>query len=232
MQTWIKMQNGSPLPVNDLRIEIRPGLWLDQERALYIEAKKMLVIADIHWGYADSHRRQGNLLPMWGNEETSQRLRALLVRYAPQRMVWLGDSLHTPKAAASAEEFLDELPDSLEVIIIRGNHDRTWPRAHADEFRMAGYTLHHGDRDLPVEEGITEIIGHIHPAFSWHDGAGTRLKVPVLVEEANRLILPAFSDWSAGATWNDKVRPGEKLWLISSRRIFSLPPNKSTDPTS
>jgi putative SbcD/Mre11-related phosphoesterase len=212
----------TPAPTG-VRAEIRPGVWLDEGRALYIAQRRTLVIADIHWGYADSHRQQGNLLPLWGNEETALRLRTLLDKYAPKRMVWLGDSLHTSKASEAAEAFLSELPAGLEVIVIRGNHDRSWSRADTDEFRMGDYSMHHGDRTRPARNGVTEIIGHIHPAFSWSDGAGMRLKVPVLVEEENRLILPAFSDWSSGAAWNNKVQPGEKLWLISSRRIFSLP---------
>jgi DNA ligase-associated metallophosphoesterase len=203
---------------------VRPGVWLDRERALYLKAERTLVIADIHWGYAHSHRQCGNLLPLWGNEETARRLHALLKRYKPRRMIWLGDSLHAPGASSFAEAFLDELPARLEVVIIRGNHDRKWRRADTAEFRLGGYVLHHGDQRREPEAGMTEIIGHIHPAFSWSDGAGMSLKVPVLVEEAHRLILPAFSDWSAGATWNNQIKPGESLWLISSRRIFSLPP--------
>ena len=85
--------------------EIRPGWWLSAERALYLEEQRTLVVADIHWGYAFSHRRVGNLLPMWGNEEITRRLRRLLAYYVPARMIWLGDSLHTPQAAEFAEDF-------------------------------------------------------------------------------------------------------------------------------
>lgn len=205
-------------------VEVRPGLWLARERAIYLDQERTLVIADIHWGYAHAHRIRGNLLPLRGNEAIAQRLHLLLERYKPKQMIWLGDSLHTAEAAASAEQFLGELPTELEVVIIRGNHDRKWPRADIDEFRMGNYVFHHGDQSPATKAGTTEIIGHIHPAFLWSDDAGMRLRIPMLVEEAHRLILPAFSDWSAGATWNDKIKPGEKLWLISSHRIFSLPP--------
>jgi uncharacterized protein len=205
-------------------VEIRSGVWLDRERALYLERERTLVIADIHWGYAHCHRRQGNLLPLWGNEACAHRLGLLMERYNPLRIIWLGDSLHTPDAAAFAEEFLDRLSPMLEVIIIRGNHDRRWRRADVDEYRMGDYVFHHGDQEVIRRPSSIEVIGHIHPAFTWSDGAGMRLKVPVLVESAHRLILPAFSDWSQGTTWNDKLQLGENLWLISSNRIFCLPP--------
>ena len=207
---------------NDLLdVEVRPGWRLSSERSLYFDRERTLVVADIHWGYADSHRRIGNLLPLWGNEELDRRLCRLVAHYQPARMIWLGDSLHTREAAPIAEEFLAGLDASLEVIILAGNHDRTWPRADAEEFQMGECHFHHGHHVVKIAPGMTEVIGHLHPAVSWSDGAGLRLKLPALVEGRSRLILPSFSDWSAGAAWNGRLEEGEKLWLISSRKIWA-----------
>jgi putative SbcD/Mre11-related phosphoesterase len=202
--------------------EIRPGWWLSAERALFLEAERTLVVADIHWGYAHSHRRAGNLLPLWGNEEIARRLGALLRRYDPTRMIWLGDSLHTSAAAVFAERFLAEWPDR-EIIVVQGNHDRAWPRADRAEFRLGPCVFHHGDRARAIAPEEIEIIGHIHPALSWHDGAGLRLKVPALVQGPRRIILPSFSDWSSGAAWNDQLADDETLWLVSPKKVWALP---------
>jgi metallophosphoesterase superfamily enzyme len=204
-----------------LEVEIRPGWNLSSERSLYFAAERTLVVADIHWGYADSHRRIGNLLPMWGNEELARRLNRLIEHYRPARMIWLGDSLHTRAAAPLAEQFLATLPPALETIVLEGNHDRGWPRANGYEYRLGEYRLHHGDRALASEPGTIEVIGHLHPAMSWSDGAGLRLKVPALVEGPGRVILPSFSDWAAGVSWNGRLEEGEQLWLISSRKIWA-----------
>ena len=208
-------------PTELAQIEIEPGTWLSAARSLYLATEKTLVVADIHWGYAQSHRRVGNLLPIWGNREIAQRLHRLIEHYEPRRLIWLGDSLHAPAAASIAEDFLREIA-FLEVIIIRGNHDRAWPRADHVEYRLGPWLFHHGDRVREVEEGVIEVIGHIHPAISWSDGAGLRLKVPVLVQGRRRLILPSFSDWSSGAVWNDRLEADEKMWLISSRKIWPV----------
>ncbi len=205
------------------RVEVRPGVWLDRERALYLDAERTLIIADIHWGYADSHRYCGNLLPLWGNEQTARRLRDLLKRYSPRRMVWLGHWVHTLAGAAAADGFLDSLGAETEIVVVQGNHDYDWPRVTTAELRLGNFILHHGDRDRAQEKGMTEIVGHFHPAFSWNDGAGLRLKVPALVATAERLILPAFSEWAAGSPWNNQLKPGEEVWLISPNRIFPLP---------
>jgi metallophosphoesterase superfamily enzyme len=204
-----------------LDVEIRPGWRLSAERSLYFAEERTLAIADIHWGYADSHRRVGNLLPLWGDEQLARRLQRLLSHYRPVRMIWLGDSLHTPPAARIAEAFLGTLPRDIEVIVLAGNHDRAWPRVDAHDYRHADCYFHHGDRPREIEPGLIEIVGHIHPAISWSDGAGLRLKVPALVEGRRRVILPSFSDWSGGATWNGRLEEGERLWLISQRKIWA-----------
>lgn len=208
-------------PPDLVHLEIGPGQWLSAERSLYLAAERTLVVADIHWGYAQSHRQAGNLLPMWGNEEIARRLRRLLGHYHPRRMIWLGDSLHTSAASDDAEKFLHEI-EPLEVVIVAGNHDRAWPRADRHEYRLGPWLFHHGDRAREKEGELIEVIGHIHPAISWSDGAGLRLKMPVVVQGPHRLILPSFSDWSAGAAWNDHLAEDEKAWLISRQKIWPV----------
>src|SRR5258707_2257522 len=110
-----------------VRAEIQPGLWLDSRLALWLAAEQMLVIADLHWGYAASHRAQGHLLPAWGDDEIEQRLRSLMVDYQPLEMLWLGDTVHALEGAARADDFLRASP--IPVTLIAGNHDRQWPRA-------------------------------------------------------------------------------------------------------
>ena len=136
--------------------------------------------------------------------------------------IWLGDSLHTPAAAEFAESFLDQL-GPLEVIVIKGNHDRAWPRANHREYRLGKLVFHHGDAACELAPGEIELIGHIHPAMSWSDGAGLRVKVPALIHGPRRIVLPSFSDWSAGAPWNNRLEQNETLWLVAPRRVWPLP---------
>src|SRR3954454_21617636 len=93
-------------PSKMLRTEVSPGIWIDGRRALYLEKFGALVLADLHWGYAVSHRAVGNLLPVWGDEEIARQLSGLLADYAPREMIWLGDSLHTLEGRGAAETFL------------------------------------------------------------------------------------------------------------------------------
>ena len=176
-------------------------------------------MADLHWGFAVSHRIQGNLVPLWGDEEIAARLRSLISDYRPLEILWLGDSLHTLAGKVPAERFLAE-PETPPTTILSGNHDRRWAGATHPSVVRGGYFFHHGDRTMEVAAGLTEVIGHFHPAVAWWDGAGGNIKIPALIEGPARLILPAFSPWAAGTPWNGVLGPDESIWAVSARRVF------------
>ncbi|PAW67423.1 MAG: hypothetical protein B9S34_05375 [Opitutia bacterium Tous-C1TDCM] len=204
-----------------VRQEIRPGAWLDARRALWLAEFRWLVVADLHWGYAQSHRARGNLMPLWGDAELADRLDALAADYAPAAMVWLGDSVHAAEGAAAAEAYLAR--SAVPVTVLAGNHDRRWAGAVQRTLRAGPWFFHHGDRDEPVPTGCTEVVGHHHPAAHLEAGPGSRLKFPALADSGSRLILPAFSPWAAGTAWNERRAPGDALWVIAPHRIFPLP---------
>ena len=208
----------SPPPI---RTEIQPGVWLDSRLALWFANERLLVVADLHWGYAASHRARGNLLPWWGDEEIEERLRALLYDYHPTEMIWLGDVVHAAEGGARAEAFLRRSP--VPVVAIAGNHDRRWSSAGEPSALRGNYFFHHGNTTPCVPPHCIEVIGHHHPAISWGDGAGSRLKFPALVVSAQRLILPAFSPWAAGTPWRTNADHEETVWAIAPTRIFALP---------
>lgn len=206
--------------------EIRPGLWLDSRLAVWLAAERLLLVADLHWGYAESHRARGHLLPRWGDDELATRLDSLVSDYKPAAMIWLGDIVHAAEGAASAESYLRRT--NVAVTLVAGNHDRRWKFAVEPSVSRGAYFFHHGDRTLPRPPGLVEIIGHHHPAAAWGDGAGSRVKCPALVSGPNRLILPAFSPWAAGTAWNDQLAEEETLWVVAPTRVFALPRAAST----
>ena len=205
-----------------IRAELQPGVWLDARRAVFFEASRLLVVSDLHWGYAESHRVRGNLLPDWGDAEIARNLRTLIADYRPAEMLWLGDSLHTLAGRTEAERFLTAAP--VPVTVLAGNHDARWAAAAGGRLALrGGFAFHHGDLAAELPSGTVEVIGHHHPAFHWWDGAGARLKVPALIWSERRLILPAFSPWAAGVPWNGRLEAGERLWVVAPRRVFAVP---------
>ncbi len=208
-------------PPPPIQAEIRPGVWLDSRLALWLADLRVLVVSDLHWGYAASHRARGNLLPAWGDDEIESRLRHLIAELRPREMIWLGDVVHAAEGAARAESFLRTSP--VPIALIAGNHDRRWRERGAACCTRGDYFFHHGDQPADVPPGHIEVIGHHHPAAAWSDGAGSRLKLPALIVGARRWVLPAFSPWAGGAPWTTPPGAAETIWAISSRRIFALP---------
>src|SRR5438045_3980220 len=101
------MRTFAPDPLSTaVRKQVRPGVWLDTRLALWLERERLLVVADLHWGYSASHRARGNLLPYWGDDELEQRLLGLIADYSPAEMIWLGDVVHAAEGSARAEAFL------------------------------------------------------------------------------------------------------------------------------
>jgi uncharacterized protein len=141
-----------------VREQILPGVWLDSRRAVFFEELSLLAIADLHWGYAQSHRASGNLLPLWGDDRIARELNELIESYQPREMLWLGDSLHDLNGRASAERFLAEA--RCEVTLVLGNHDARWKVGRDREVRRANFFFHHGNNAAVVEPGVVEVIGH------------------------------------------------------------------------
>ena len=216
----MRAQSSKPSPP-PVRVEIRPGVWLDSRRALWLAEERLLVVGDLHWGYADVHRARGNLLPAWGDDELEARLLALVDDYRPGEMIWLGDVVHATEGAGRAERFLRHA--QIPVTVIAGNHDRRWSGASIQAVVRGGYFLHHGDGTPAIPPGTLEIIGHLHPAVVLDAGAGARVKVPALVAWPQRLVLPAFSPWAGGSAWSHSGDADEIVWAIAAQRIFALP---------
>ena len=73
-------------------------LWLLASKAVYWPARKMLVIADIHFGKAAAFRALGVPVPRGTTTQNLLALDALLATYVCEEIVFLGDFLHAHAA--------------------------------------------------------------------------------------------------------------------------------------
>ena len=195
---------------------------LDGRLALFHRKQRWLAVADLHFGYELSQRAAGRLLPMWGMTSIEERLQQLLADYRPRHLVIVGDVVHDRAAATEVRGLIERLALRCEVIVLAGNHDRQLADALVlqDSWRSKGFYFHHGHCVAEVTDAI-QVIGHHHPAGSITDGAGLRLKLPAFVQQANCWILPAFSPWAAGTSWEADAH--SHMWLCTPQRILRLP---------
>ena len=181
-------------------------VWLLPEKALYWPERKMLVIADIHFGKAAAFRAQGVPVPRGTTTENLAALDALMAHYDTAEIVFLGDFLHARAAHAAATlaamlAWRARHPQLL-LTLVRGNHDR-----HAgDPARALAITMvdephsvdpfafcHHPD---VAADGYV-LAGHVHPVFTLASRRDA-LRLPCFLQGQSRMILPSFGAFTGG----------------------------------
>lgn len=199
------------------------------EGAVWWQAERMLIVADLHFEKGSSYAARGLSLPPYDTRATLNRLAALVARFEPARLVALGDSFHDRGAqsrmAAEDQAVLAALTQSTDWIWIIGNHDPLPPDrftgAVHEELAVGPLTFRHEPRPAPA---IGEIAGHLHPVAAVRV-RGRRLRRRCLVSDTTRAILPAFGAYAGGLNvLDDAYRPllpatGFHAWMMGPRKV-------------
>ncbi|MDF1853078.1 MAG: metallophosphoesterase [Verrucomicrobiales bacterium] len=230
-----KSTEGSDSPESEFGFaRVAPDVLLDGRLVIFHEKEKWMAVSDLHFGYEVSRRRDGGLWPLWGMQSIRDRLAGAIARWAPHKLILVGDIVDSAAAPKEAIQWLESVQElGPEMILIAGNHDRGSVRRHfpfVDTHREGHYFFHHGHqpRDLPSLATI-EVHGHIHPSIRFGDGAGTSLKLPIFtrekVPEGNRetWTLPAFSPWAGGHPCGprNEAHPFTR-WACGGHRVFEV----------
>jgi len=206
-------------PCGGLRTRLMAAeVMLRASGALWLEAERALVAADLHLEKGSSYAARGQLLPPYDTRETLRRLAAEVAALAPAVVVLLGDTFHDRKAegrlAADDAQSLRELAQGRTLVWVVGNHDADGPQAlpgeTADELALCGLTLRH-EPQAGLQPG--EVAGHLHPAARVTATRGS-VRRRCFITDAERAILPAFGAYAGGLNVRDKAFAG----------LFSRPP--------
>jgi DNA ligase-associated metallophosphoesterase len=199
------------------------------DRAIYWPARSTLVISDAHLGKAASFRTNGVPVPSGATTKDLSRLTSLLNQTAAQRLVILGDFLHS--RAARQSEVLTAIAAwrtshaHLPILLIRGNHDRSAGRVPAEwdiqeveePFTEDGICFSH-DPQCPTQHPT--LAGHIHPVVSLQDYDGTSITLPCFVLDETCLILPSFGTFTGGH--RIPRQPTRQIFALAPRRILPI----------
>jgi DNA ligase-associated metallophosphoesterase len=201
-------------------------LELHPERAVHWPKRKMLLVADPHFGKAASFRALGVFVPKGTTQDALARLDALIARTNPEQIVFLGDFLHA-KEGRNAETFeaiatWRSSHANIDMRLVRGNHDR-----------RAG--------DLPAEVGIPSLdgpvveapfalahhpvsvanqcvlAGHIHPCAVLTGPARQRERLPCFWFGPDVGVLPAFGDFTGCAEVD--AGAGDAVWVVAEQSV-------------
>ncbi len=203
---------------------------LHAERALFWNRERMLFVADVHLGKAASFRAGGVALPRGTTAADLARLTALVARTGAQRLVVLGDLLHAAagRVAALDAAFLRwrNAHPSLELMLVRGNHDEksgdpppAWRIRVVDAPHVLAPFLACHEPAVP-RTGYA-LCGHVHPGVRVGDAGFDSARVPCFALGRRHALLPAFGRF----TGLSLVNPASdtQIVAIAGTRLFALP---------
>ncbi|WP_425374377.1 ligase-associated DNA damage response endonuclease PdeM [Lichenihabitans psoromatis] len=184
-------------------------LLADAAGALLAENDRVLLVADLHLEKGSSLARRGMLLPPYDTAATLHRLGTLIARYAPRRVVALGDSFHdrraTERLSIADRETLAALQAGRDWLWIAGNHDPEPPAGLwgeiATEWQFGPLLLRH---EPQAGMATGEIAGHLHPA-AIVAGRGGTVRRRCFVSDGSRCVMPAFGAYAGGLNLHDKA---------------------------
>ncbi len=186
--------------------------------ALWVEAERALVVADVHLEKGSAYAARGQLLPPYDTRDALQRLEAEVVAMEPKVIVFLGDAFHDSRAetrlAPDDVETLHRLGRARTLVWALGNHDplppRNLPGEALEAFKCAGLDLLHEPTAGPASG---EAAGHLHPCARIMAG-GRSVRRRCFATDGERLILPAFGAYAGGLNIRDEAFSG----------LFARPP--------
>lgn len=180
---------------------------LTNQRAVYLEKEKALILSDLHIGKTAHFRKNGIALANKIMKNDLARLSALIEYFKPEKFVVVGDLLHAGDNS-DVDQFCiwrDQYPD-LQFYLIEGNHDRisvSLEKKLCLDYResvmeIGGFTLIH---DFDKEKSGFQITGHIHPGIVLNSAVKS-IRLPCFALSENQLLLPAFSEFTGLDTKN------------------------------
>jgi DNA ligase-associated metallophosphoesterase len=213
-------------------MEVQAGgstLQLLAQRAAYLPAHGMLLVADAHIGKAQSFRRLGVPVPGGTTGETLARLSTAVMASGARHVVFLGDLLHSAKGRSAATWAAvaqwRQAHAALQLTLVRGNHDRhagdpppEWEvQCLAGPLLLDGLALAHHPEPLP---GRYVLAGHVHPAALLAGRARDSLRLPCFHFGPQVGVLPAF-----GAFTGMHVMPRgpeDRVFVVAGDEVRSL----------
>lgn len=200
------------------------------ERALFWPAACALVVADLHWGKAAAFRSAGIPIPGGATRRDLDRLDAAVARTGARRLVVLGDLFHA-RAGRVASRTLAALRDwraareSLEIQLVRGNHDRHAGDPPADlrvnaldaPAFLPPFVLRH---EPAVSEAGYTLAGHVHPGIVLTGRALFRERLPCFVVGERLAVLPAFGSFTGLGMVTPEA--GERVFVVAEREVVPI----------
>jgi uncharacterized protein len=206
--------------------------------AVFLPSRRTVLVADAHFGKAVSFRRWGVPVPRGTTTETLDQLSDLVKDSAAQRIVFLGDFLHSARSHAAgtlgAIAGWRAAHPHLDLTLVRGDHgDRAGDppaslgiRVVDGPLPLGPFALCHYPRPVP---GAYVLAGHWHPCISVKGRAFERLRLPCFWfgdDSGARAdcavgVLPAFGAFTG--MHRIEPRAGDRIFPVAGDEVRAIP---------
>jgi hypothetical protein len=220
-----------------------------KEPVLFIDDKKIMVVADLHIGIESELRGKG-INPVAQTKKMINHLYSICEKNKPKEIVLLGDIKHNIPSSTIAERrdvklFLEKIVDYGKIHLIPGNHDgnihKLCPKniiIHpSDGFILKDIGFIHGHRwpnkDLMQSKQI--IIGHTHPTIMltdrlnhktfepcWLKGGFIKKMLKKRYPDAKNpkvIVIPAFNPLCGGIAANKDGITGPLGKILNTKQM-------------
>ncbi|MEC5174461.1 ligase-associated DNA damage response endonuclease PdeM [Chryseobacterium nepalense] len=212
--------------VQTKKIKIRQETFiLTNQRALFWEEQKALILSDLHIGKTAHFRKNGIALANQIMKNDLERLSILIEYFKPEKFIVVGDLLHAGDNS-DVDEFCSwrNQYSDLEFHLIEGNHDRISKKLESklclnfksELMEIADFMLIH---DFEKKHSKFQITGHIHPGFVINSVV-KKIKLPCFVVTENQLLLPAFSEFTGLDTKN--LPKKGRFYVFTDAEIYEI----------
>ncbi|MDW7690577.1 ligase-associated DNA damage response endonuclease PdeM [Flammeovirgaceae bacterium SG7u.111] len=205
-------------------------LWLLPQKCIFLPSKKMLLLADLHFGKVGHFRKEGLALPPTVHLADLGTLKKTILALGAEKVLVLGDMFHS---RANYEWgilslWLEEMKDiSFELIV--GNHDvhsmDSLPqklKAHGLPYYIIGrLVLSHEPLSIDeIPQGCYNLCGHIHPSVKLRGAGRQHLQLPCFYFGKEMGIMPAFGKFTGFV--GVSAKPGDAIFAIVEGKVLQV----------
>jgi uncharacterized protein len=197
------------------------------QKALWFKSRKLLLVADLHFGKINHFRKSGIPVPAKANDKNTELLINLLNETKPERIIFLGDLFHSHyneewEVVGQIRKHFSAC--SFELVL--GNHDilsalqyeRHSMIVYPNELKVGDFVFTHEPLPL-VPEGVYNLSGHLHPGVQLVGTGKQSITLPCFYFGTQQGILPAFGSFTGLAKVSPKKE--ERIFVIAEDKIIA-----------
>lgn len=196
---------------------------LSQDRCIFWEEEKTLILSDLHFGKTGHFRKSGIAVPQNIFKEDIQRFVSQLQIFKPAKVIIIGDMFHS-HSNMEHDLFLKWRKDfsQIDMQLVMGNHDilqQGW-YSHAGievinhPLNIDAFSFVHDITEIENNQTHENYFfsGHIHPGISIRGMGKQSLNFPCFYFAKKYAVLPAFSRFTG--SHGIKPQKGESVFAI------------------